>query len=263
MKIPSKILIPALAVALVYGAFFIFWGVENKNNATEQIEKQSTIAEDPMAINNASSISVKKRIQKLKNNARVRYKEILQLTKLSDEKRLSYANDWCVASEDLSEEDISYANNQLNEWKLSRGHVAFRGGKANDLMKGLNASNDEFPGLNDEVFDAYRYSDRDTLLRLAKNDDILALITILKTPSYEAFDGRTRFYTAQQLIALGDTSSGLRELVVYRLGRAEDAKRKGKGREHVKGYLKSALAYIEFGMMRQDVSSLYIFRKII
>ncbi|NRA60281.1 MAG: hypothetical protein HRU25_05095 [Psychrobium sp.] len=269
MKVSFKVLLIGLTVALIYGVVFIFWGTEDKNDSIVHAEKQivivegkqTAIVEKKIVRKNDLSTDVKALIQTLNNNAKERYKEILRITGSSGERNLSYGGDWCVAHEDLLEEEEDYAEEQLNEWKLSRGYTVFRGGKANALMRGLDAPNDEFPGINDEYLDPYREADSDTLLRLANNDDMIALTTILSTPGNDVFDEKSKFYTAKKLIILGDTSSGLSLLVIDRLVRAGEAKRLGKGRKHVKGYLKSALAYIEFGMMRKDVSSIYTYLK--
>jgi len=265
MKISFKVLLIGLSVALIYGVVSIFWGAGDKNDAIVQPEKQvvivegkqTAIVEKNIVRKNDSSTDVKARIQTLKDSATERFKEILQITGNTGERNLSYEDNWCVANEDLLEVEEDYAEEQLNEWQLSRGYTIFRGGEEKSFMKGVSTLFDEFPGVNDEHLDAYRYADKDTLLRLADNDDMIALTTIMRYNS--GFDGKTKFYSAKKLLILGDTYSGLSRLVIEYLVRAEEAKRLGKGREHVKGYLKSALAYIEFGMIRKDVSSLQVY----
>jgi len=253
MKMPFKVLIIGLTGALICSVGFIFWGEESKTNSIVPIEKLTTVAEH-IVNKRTSSTDVKARIQTLKDSATERLKEILKITGNTGEQDLSYEDNWCVANEDLLEEEADYAQEQLNEWQLSRGYTIFRGGEEKSFMKGVSTLFDEFIGVNDEHLDAYRYADKDTLLRLADNDDMIALTTMMRSNS--GFDGKTKFYSAKKLLILGDTSFGLRHLVAVYLARAQGAKRLKKGREHVKGYLKSALAYIEFGMMRKDVSSL-------
>ena len=122
MKVSFKVLLIGLTVALIYGVVFIFWGTEDKNDSIVHAEKQivivegkqTAIVEKKIVRKNDLSTDVKALIQTLNNNAKERYKEILRITGSSGERNLSYGGDWCVAHEDLLEEEEDYAEEQLN-----------------------------------------------------------------------------------------------------------------------------------------------------
>ncbi|NCP65023.1 MAG: hypothetical protein GW763_15840 [Paraglaciecola sp.] len=193
------------------------------------------------------------RIQALVAKATDEYTKIIQLSGASGEEYLTYEEDWCVAAEDLSEADRAYAADQLRDWEVSRGHISFAGGDA--LLMGLKSNLDEFPGLNDEYLDAYREADNETLLRMGQNDDKLALSTILQYENRERFDRETQLKVAKQLVDLGDTSAGLEHLIIANLSEVTVDPQREKG----VFYLKRAMALIEYGMIRHDLSSLGIF----
>lgn len=197
-------------------------------------------------------------IQAIVDKATDEYTKIIQLSGASGEEYLTYEDDWCVAAEDLSEMDRAYADTQMSEWEVSRGHIIFPGDGS--LLKGLNSSLDEFPGKNAEQLATYKEADDDTLLRWAfENDDKLALTTILQYENRDRFDRETELKVALKLVAMGDTSSGLSQLVIDSLVNIKYSISTGKG--DPMEYLKRGLAWIEYGMMRQDISSLRIFLK--
>ena len=260
----------AIAFAAYASYFFIDWS-NSEDVSKEQVEEKSStdtsiidldyyLGTEPTYSVDFADEAMKQRetrIREVISKAEARYLEIVKISGASGEELMAYEDNWCLASEDLSEQDQAYAATQLQEWELSRGKIMFRGGSANALMQGLGPSTDEFPGVNDEYLDTYREADDETLLRLSKQDDMLALATILDYDNNGRFDEQTELEAAKQLVVLGDTHSGLRHLVLQSISRAREAKLKGNG--DPKAHLKSALALIEFGMMRQDVSNLRIF----
>jgi hypothetical protein len=264
MKIYFKIT-TGLFIALVLGVSYFLIGMGNDEVAiapTDEINKIAVTenSESKAAEHNKQSANPsaekKARIQALEDEVQKRYMEIVKLSGASGQK-IAYEDNWCVASEDLSEEDNIYANQQRVEWGLTRGDAVPSGGKLNALVKGLGLPNDEFPGRNDEYLDAYKEADVETLIRLGNEDDMLALTTIVQSNDYEKFDRETRLNAAQRLVILGDTTYGLNDLIIDHLVSVQHAKRTGEGEPII--YLKSALVLIEYSMMRQDVSNLRIF----
>lgn len=262
MKIRVKIT-AGIVIIIALGVVYLFRGAMDTDKAMLAVKKTRAIvtekgndgaAEDAPSIKGDAEKLAK--IQSLKEEAQQQYLEIIQLSGATGQPNMSYEDNWCIASEDLSEEEAIYAKQQLGEWQLSRGIIIPRGGRANALMQGLGVPNDEFPGVNDEYLTPYKEADRETLLRLANGDDMLALTTILNSKGYETFDVQTKLTAAKRLVVLGDTSKGLRELVIDGLVNAQHAK-PARGEEQVY-HLKVALTYIEYGMLRQDASSLDI-----
>jgi len=148
MKLPFKIAIGfAFVFALVAGYFFI-----DSDSATtlpvEPVEEQKDTITPTSKLdrylgkkldNTTNDTSeeatfVKEaRIKAVISKAEEQYLAIIQLSGASGEETLAYEDDWCVAHEDLSEEDAIYAANQLKEWELSRGEAIPRGGSGNAL----------------------------------------------------------------------------------------------------------------------------------
>ncbi|RDV23920.1 hypothetical protein DXV75_16590 [Alteromonas aestuariivivens] len=188
------------------------------------------------------------RIEKLKNQAKKRHQEIINLTGANSGKnQLKYEDDWCVATEDLTEEDQAYALEQSKEWKLSRAKVS---------LSDIDSKSD-LPDSAEVYLSPYKHMDKETLIRLGKQDDMMALTAIIQSPGYDVFNEGTKLYAAQKLVTLGDTSTGLETLVINEIVQVKLAKNLNKG--NAIKHLKSALALIEFGMMRNDSTSLEVF----
>jgi hypothetical protein len=226
-------------------------GLKSNNDVTiENIERNSVnsqIKETEQAQHSSSvEVTKKNRIQALKNKVQKEYLDILSLTGASERQKFAYEDDWCVASEDLSEEDLVYADNQKDEWMLTRGYTSPKSDEA-----GIQTN-----GINDKFLDAYREADKDTLIRLGNEGDMLALTSIVQSYDKEGFSNEDGTNAAENLVILGDTSFGLYTLVIDRLMSARYAKVDGK--DPVK-YLKAALTLVEYGLMRQDVSALSTF----
>ncbi|MDP5215256.1 hypothetical protein ORJ66_19545 [Pseudoalteromonas tunicata] len=251
-----------ILVLLVLGLSYIYFSEEKQGLSYERINSAANNKVTNKAIDiKEVDLNVKPdskqnpQIEKIKVDVQERYEKIQHLTGENSGKRmLSYEDNWCINNEDLTENDADYAEEQLKNWRLSRGYAKFWEG-GNELANGLDLHSEDFPGENDELLNPYREADKNTLLRLADNDDMRALTTMINSNDYEMYDLRERFEISKKLIVLGDTSTGLINLVIYRLSKAQSAQRTGKDPV---GYLKSALAYIEFGMMRGDAYSLSV-----
>lgn len=197
-------------------------------------------------------------IAALKKKASIKAGEIASITGSTGDKSLTYEDNWCIATEDLLEEDADYAASQLSEWQLSRGRAMPRGGKLDELMDGLGHRTGEFPGVNEEYLIPYKEADRETLIRLGwDEDDRFALITIVKSPDIQMFDDQTKLAAAKRLVMLGDTAHGLNRVVIENMALANEAKKSKSG--NPKRYVKQALAWVEFGMKRNDPGSLVVF----
>jgi hypothetical protein len=262
MKVPFKIAI-GLAIMFIIGVGHVFGDREYNNIAVVDVEAQEKFVSEKISMSSAndktSPVVTEKevRIQTLKDDVQEQYLKIVQLTGSSGKQNLSYEDNWCVAPEDLTEEDAVYASKQLKEWEFNRGNIIARGGELNALIKGLGLPNDEFPGINDEYLTPYKEADKDTLIHLGNQDDRLALTTIVQSKDYDEFDLETRLNAGRRLVVLGDTSFGLLQVIIHHMENAAHAERTGEGDPAV--HLKSALALIEYGMIRQDASNLGVF----
>jgi hypothetical protein len=257
MQIYLKI---SIGLFIVFGIGNIFLNEKGDDAVDALTTEQKKVVVEGKAEHNElpTSYSSEKntRIQALKDEAQELYFEIVRLSGSSGKQKLEYEDNWCVASEDLSEQDSIYAINQMNEWKLTRGYVMPKG-MLNDLVRGLNFPNDEFPGINDNYLDVYKEADKVTLLQLGERGDMLALNTLLRSSEKFGLNDDNRRKVAQELVTLGDTSFGLGRLVIDYIVNAEHAKRTEDGEPA--SYLKTSLVLVEFGLMRQDVSALETF----
>ena len=164
--------------------------------------------------------------------------------KKNEEDKFEYEGDWCVASEDLSEDDFYRAKKDRKEWLLSRGTVFI------DIDTGdYNAT-----GFNNEYIESYQEMDVQTLIEFGSKDDRMALITLVQLSDVRA---SARSDAAKKLVVLGDTAMGLQQLVMDELNSASFRFSERNGADaKVKEYLVEALALVEFRLERRDVSAL-------
>ncbi|WP_346993113.1 hypothetical protein [Alteromonas gracilis] len=247
----------AVTAAGITAWSFLSRGSDNGEVSLEKLAPEHTKDSEKTAQLQTTTNSDSK-IVALKKQASIRATEIANITGSNKDKSLTYEDNWCIASEDLLEDDEDYAASQLSEWQLSRGRAIARGGKLNELMDGLGHRTGEFPGVNDEYLIPYKEADRETLIRLGwDEDDKFALITIVKSPDIQMFDDQTKLEAAKRLVMLGDTAHGLNRLVIENMALANEAKRTKRGIP--KKHVKQALAWVEFGMKRNDPGSLAVF----
>ncbi|MCV2884932.1 hypothetical protein OE749_09510 [Aestuariibacter sp. AA17] len=163
-------------------------------------------------------------------------------------KKMHYDDEWCVAAEDLSEQDFYRAQQERGEWLLERG-VAFI-----DLDLGEEVRIFDKPGLNHEHVRPYEEASLDELKRLANRNDKLALTTLIQRKDFSISE---RVAAAEQLLILGDTSFGLQYLTQNALNKADvEFQDQGRITETVKRHLIGALGYVEYGLQRLDTHAL-------
>lgn len=184
------------------------------------------------------------RIKELQAKASSLYESTFANGDISKKKQYNYEDDWCIAKEDLKEKEFNYFQNEVKEWLLERGHVS------------LQDASQEFL-LNNEFIESYQELELETLLQLSKNDDQMALITLLNRPN---INSATRDNAARRLVVLGDTSTGLSRLVMNELNKASfnfkpDSEDSSKSKQH----LIKVMALVEYGLMRSDTSALFTF----
>jgi len=158
--------------------------------------------------------------------------------------KYKYEDDWCVAFQDLNEGDFFRAKKEQKEWNLKRGIAFISAGEAADFE----------PMLNNEYVESYQELDQDVLIELAKQDDRMALITLVQL---QKIDRKIKTSAARQLVILGDTSGGLQLLVNSEMLSARFRYADiGEADEKVKKDLLDALVLVEYGLQQLDVSAL-------
>ncbi|MCV2884931.1 hypothetical protein OE749_09505 [Aestuariibacter sp. AA17] len=163
-------------------------------------------------------------------------------------KKMHYDDEWCVAAEDLSEQDFYRAQQERGEWLLERG-VAFI-----DLDLGEEVRIFDKPGLNHEHVRPYEEASLDELKRLANQNDKLALTTLIQRKDAEI---EVKSDAASVLLVLGDTSFGLQTLVLDALMRARfEYEKNQEVNQETKRHLITALALVEYGLQRLDTMAL-------
>ncbi|GEM_PF-3274047 len=195
---------------------------------------------------------IKQQINSLIVQADQAYMDIINLTGEYETRPLNYDDNWCVPSEDLSEQDNIFVKKRIDEWKLNHVNIV----PQEQLEKVFGAekyAHLQLEGVNDEYLAPYKDADRDTLIRLAKQDDIFALYTLQNDYNKYQLDWQSLLIISEQLVMLGDTNMGLNTLVIENLSRAKIAMRENQKDDAV-DFIKSALALVEFGIIRNDIT---------
>ncbi len=230
-----KIFIGLISAALILGYFSFDTSTEEPanpeqalvkvNNSSDAIKKQATLTQ---------IAEIETKIDELERKAHDKYAKILSITGPNSGKNtMRYEDNWCEPSQDLTEQDQLYAKTKMAEWKLSQGSFV--------------ESNSD----NAEYFKPYEEEDLETLFRLAKNDDGLALITLSRHPDVKL---ETQRKAAKRLLILGYTKAGLNTLISSNLALSDMVKESDPDKSF--GLLKQAFAYAEFGLMRNNLSSI-------
>lgn len=155
--------------------------------------------------------------------------------------KMNYSDNWCSPYEDLSEDDLERYKLESREWSLSTGMAFLDGSSDKDY-------------LNSEYLEAYKEEDINFLIELGNKGHRMALIALIQrkniTPEI--------YYTAaKELVILGDTAMGLQALVMEQLNSARfKYDESNVADETIKLNLINALALVEIGLQRMDVSAL-------
>lgn len=159
---------------------------------------------------------------------------------------MTIEDNWCIAEEDLTLEQQVIAEEQKNQWLLSRGYV--------ETYWHSQESNTSF-NRNEAFILPYKYLSDETLKEYATDDNLMAVITLMHRTHIPL---KTKLRLAKQAIQLGDTKSSLQLLIVEHLKQANSAF--GQQRVKVaKQHMEIAFTYAHFGRLRGDISGLKAF----
>lgn len=246
----SKTIIGIGCAALILGVVIFYDGnqlVDEKQSVEQNIVNNQNNEKDAVKPNLVSQVthensSNEEYITELRNKAAEMYRATFKQGDVTKVRQYSYEDEWCVASEDLKEGDFYYFQDEIKSWLLSRGHVFLQ-----------NQNERQSFSLNNEFVESYQELDIETLIQYSKNDDQMALVTLVNRPDV---DSDTKFKAARRLVMLGNTSTGLERLVMNELNQSGYQK---EDTEKSKSHLINALAYVEYGLMRYDTSALATF----
>ncbi|MDU0353945.1 hypothetical protein RS130_08395 [Paraglaciecola aquimarina] len=211
--------------------------ISSGNESSEQLEPlqgDHEIETDLLTANDRNQESVLK--NKLQNN---------NVNKdLNVQDKFSYEDNWCIASEDLSEDDIYRAEEERKDWSLKRGmHFIHKDTADYEAFK-----------LNNEYVEPYQELDVETLIEFGNKDDRMALITLMQREDVKPSE---RSSAAKKLVILGDTDMGLQQLVIEHLVSAAFRFSEQKQADlQVKRDLIDALALVELGLKRRNPAAL-------
>ena len=230
-----KTFIGLISVTSIVGYFFFSSSTEepaNPEQALVQVNNLSDTVKKQATFTKITEIETK--IDELERKSHDKYAKILSITGPNSGKNtMRYEDSWCEPSQDLTEQDQLYAATKMAEWELS--HSSF-----------VRSNSD-----NAEYFKPYKEEDLETLFRLAKNDDGLALITLSKHPDVKR---KTKRKAAKRLLILGYTTAGINTLIAGNLALSNMVKHSDPNKSLA--LLKQAFAYAEFGLMRNNLSSI-------
>ncbi|NCT49864.1 MAG: hypothetical protein GW763_18075 [Paraglaciecola sp.] len=122
-------------------------------------------------------------------------------------KIIQYEDEWCIASEELSEDDFYRAKIERKEWLLSRGMI---------FLSHFTDDNED-PLLNSEYLKPYEATNNRMLWELGQQGDQFALIALLQNSNVTS---SIRSAAARMLVIHGDTAMGLQQIVMDELNNA-------------------------------------------
>lgn len=243
-----KSIISVGLVSLILGAVMLY--DDNKSpNKKIQDGHNRTVSKEGSGTDNLKSNLVnefvnknntnEERVAELRSKAKDMYRSTFKQGHMKKIRQYNYEDEWCVASEDLKENDFYYFQDEIKSWLFSRGHVTPQ-----------NKGETQYFSLNSEFIKPYQELDVETLIQHSRNDDQMALITLVGRPGVDA---NTKLKAARRLVILGDTSTGLERLIMNELNQSGYQKENVEKSKH---HLTNALAYVEYGLMRYDTSGL-------
>ncbi|AGH46741.1 hypothetical protein [Paraglaciecola psychrophila] len=251
-KVNLKVVVVILLFITLIGIYFFIISKDNypeihadinKSKSEPVVQKQQVNLVRPIL---SSDTKIDKQIQALKNKANDLYAETLRKGESIESKQYSYEENWCVAAEDLSQEDYLYAKKLKKEWMLSRGYAY-----VSDTNEGIQLFR-----LNDEYLEPYKEIDKESLIQFANDDDLLALLVLVQS---DEVSSEVRSKAAQQLVVQGNVSVGLSQLVMDELNNARFAYSEGSDNKEAKEHILQSLAMVEYGLQRKDLSALNAF----
>ncbi|MGZ9898006.1 hypothetical protein [Shewanella gaetbuli] len=162
-------------------------------------------------------------------NLQVQVKDVSQLKKYSD--------DWCIADIELNEEDLRYANDQVNDWNVFQGKAR---------IKSPNSSYAEEVGYpNNNLIISYEELPLEELRELAVNGDKWAMVAYVQNPFA---DNKTKDEIAKELLIIGASHYALEQLVLSSISSAKTSYRKaGEVNQETLDHIVEAVKYVYWG----------------
>lgn len=162
----------------------------------------------------------------------------------SKHKSMSYDEDWCIAYNDLRQEDLAIYQQERDEWLLSRGYATIWDPNAPALQQDDPRF---YPERNQHLI-PYEEMPHDELTEQAFNNDFHALIVLSQRPETH---WKERDKIDSRLVFLGDTTLGLSSFVSKPIYLAISKIKNGETAE-VYEMVYKALVFAEYGLIRGD-----------
>jgi hypothetical protein len=153
---------------------------------------------------------------------------------------VDYSGDWCTLGQ-LSQRDQSYAQAELEDWKVSVGRFAF------------NVPTEfGYQGYdNSYVANPYLEISKDDLMAYIEDDEPIAMFAALDRYDIEL---REQFEIAKQLLVLGYTGKAIQHLVIHEMTQASVKYDTDSSTitDRVKQHLSNALTYATYSLRNYD-----------
>lgn len=166
--------------------------------------------------------------------------------------KVSYEDDWCVGSLELSEIDFAFAKNESEEWRLKRGGFFIAQKDIYGNYFDEDASYDIVP---------YMEMDIDKLLDLANEEDLYAMSAVLVRDELRK---NTQIPIAHRLMILGNTALAPQFLTTVEIVTAQLQYQKERTfTPEIKDKIMTALAYATYGINNYDLSALTAYLQVV
>tara|TARA_R110002126_G_scaffold54466_1_gene147435 strand:- start:262 stop:1332 length:1071 start_codon:yes stop_codon:yes gene_type:complete len=170
----------------------------------------------------------------------------------SSNSKMDYESDWCIATSDLDPVDISYFNEEVADWRLTRGQV---------IPAIKDEAGNEYSSGNSQYLAPYIESNYEDLWIQIRNDNEFAMMAALNR---EDIDINSQLKISQRLVVKGHTGLALSNLVIIELTNAKMAySNTGKINADIEGNLYRALAYTAYGIEQYDLNAAFSFLRIV
>jgi hypothetical protein len=159
--------------------------------------------------------------------------------------KIPYEDNWCIRSIDLNENDLAYAQQELNDWKEKTGEI-WQNHNVNDGKY--------YDDNNAELLQSFKELDKESLLALAKQDNRYAMIAALQRND---IDWTEQTNIANRLLVFGTTSMSLIHLINREMAFAKvKLEDNDKVTDEVRMRLIKVLTYVFYGNSQYDSSPL-------
>jgi hypothetical protein len=207
-------------------------------SAASQAEEQNQVAE-----NTPDVIEVEKAPILSKHEETVAHVD-------SDKSRnlKSFDGDWCIAANELSQDDFNYAQTELRDWEEYIG--------SGFAKSQTNITADDSFYANNAYVASYQELALDDLEQRALDGDKWAMITFVQKWSANEEVLRVQREVAQQLLIEGASYHAIEFLILDELTAAEITYAETRNIEDSAEHLKSAIAYVMLGLRDYNKSAL-------